>query len=226
MNATRWGIVTVCGLAFLLTSLPGLAAGFGDLDGPSYRSMMAVRKQALRLVDKSTGAENLRLRNGRIAWLTGQPEAWTFGAMENVQKWVATGNVAWIEARLARAIGPYASIGGSVESAIVAAGAESHPLVEGVKLIEAGDTFAYMRGLPTGAQAVLVEWNRANHVVLGVWPIDEGVIIICPSVRSRASRPHDGAFDGWLDTNRSDGLRLIHNICAFSLKALGRPLQD
>lgn len=223
---TRKNVVlcAACALAVLFVPLHASAAGFGAPDGPSYRSMMAVRAKALRLTNRAASAENLRLQNGRIAWLTGHPRDWTFGAIQNVQKWVANGNVAWIEAHLARAIGPYASVGGSVESAVVAKGAQNHPLLEGVSLIEAGDTFAYMRGLPTGAQALLTEWNRDDHVVLAVWPIDEGVIIICPSVRSRSSRPHDTVFDGWLDSNRSDGLRLIYNICAFSLKALGKPL--
>lgn len=185
---------------------------------------MAVREKALRLANKADTPDDLRLQKGRIAWLTGQARDWNFGAVQALQRWVANGNVAWIEAHLAGAIGPYASIGGSVESAIVAEGAQDHPLLEGVRVIESGDTFAYMRGLPTGAQALMTQYNRGDHVVLAVWPIDEGVIIICPSVRSRASMPRDAAFDGWLDTSRADGLRLIYNICAFSLKALGKPI--
>lgn len=211
-------------LAVLFAYLPTSAADLGGPDGPSYLGMMAVRAKALRLTNKAAAAEDLRLQNGRIAWLTGHPRDWTFGAIQNLQKWVATGNVAWIEAHLAGAIGAYGSVAGSVESAIAAEGAQSHPLLEGVSRIETGDSFAYMRGLPPGAQPLLTEWNRDDHVVLAVWPIDKGVIIICPSVRSGASRSHDAVFDGWLDSNRADGLRLIYNICAFSLKALGKPL--
>lgn len=224
MNHVRVGGVLL--VAFCLVGgplAPACVAGdSAPIAKPGYGEMVDLQAQTMRLVNRAFRPPDMRFARGRILWLSGDPVVWNFGAMRRALRWAARGNVVWIDTNLSCAIGPHHSVGGSVESAYAAPGSAQHPLMAGVQRVYARDTFCYIRGLPTGAQALMTEWNRDDHVVLAVWPLDTGVVILRPPTRPDSSRPHPLEHEHWLDIHRGDGLRLAYNICLFSLGALGK----
>lgn len=147
---------------------------------------------------------------------------WTTSRMEALKHWVARGHVMWVDTALAQQFGIANSVGGAVRVAVVAEGAEEHPLVEGIERIECQDVFHYMRGLPSDAQAILTEWNRADHVVLASWLLGKGMILFRPEQKRELVTWCSGVERAWVEPDVADGRRLLHNINLYTISVLAR----
>jgi len=209
-----WGLVLI------------LAAGQGTADDagsavPTPAEMDAVQAQVNHVLHVAGEPGDVELGRGRILWLTGNENKWTTRNFERILRWVAEGNVCWIDTGLVSRLGLVCGFGGSVRVALVTEDAANHPLASGVNQIEAQDTFLYMRGLPEGAQAVLSAWNRADHVVVAAWPVGNGLVLIRPARKPNIVEANSRAERHWIEPCVADGRRLLHNINLRSLEVIG-----
>ena len=180
----------------------------------------AVAAQVAALTHVASRPSELKFGGVGVLWLTGIPDRWTVSSFEGVKRWVARGHVAWVDVALATRIGVADATAGGTDEAIVAPGAEAHPLNDGVKHVMCLDTFKYMRGLPTGAQAIQTLWNRANHVVVAIWPLGKGVIVFRPLARPDRITWMAKGERRWIEPDIADGGRFLYNLNTLTLATL------
>ena len=214
-------IYCACIVGSLLMAHAGLSAEqqspLNAADDPTPTQIQFLQHQiASRLIDApAPGA------TGRILPLAGEPCPVSKAQTKGLLRWVAAGNACWLDPQLAGRIGLSASYAGSVRKAIVIPAARDHPLVAGVESILAGDTFAYVRGLPPEAQPVIAACNRPQHVVVAAWPFGKGIFVVRPAPRPATVSLLSAGERRWIDPDAADGRRLLHNINVVTLAALG-----
>lgn len=221
-HVVPWPVVSVAALALSLVG-HGTAVGQSPAAArerqPTPEQVAAQVRAVLRTV-----AEPKRLDLGwrGIQWLTGRDYEWGEQALDAVKRWVSRGNVCWMDIGLASRFGLVSEVAGAVDSAVLAEGAEKHPLAAGVREVRAPDRLRYLCGLPTGAQAILVASNSADHVVLAVWEVGRGVIVIRPPRRRSQDTWVHRSRREWIAPDLADGARLLHNLNTYSLDVLRR----
>lgn len=142
--------------------------------------------------------------------------------IEDLKRWVARGNVLWVDVGLAAKFGLTSGVGGGVREAVVVPGAEDHPLTAGVTQVECQDAFRYLTGLPRDATPIMVSWNRPEHVVLASWLLGRGLILFRPEGKAEVVNWRSSGERAWIEPDLADGRRLLHNINAYSVSVLSR----
>jgi hypothetical protein len=178
--------------------------------------------QVLRILCIADKPVNVRLSGTGILWLTGDPERWSMSPIQAIKRWVGEGHVCWVDVALATRFGLTASWGASSGVAVVAEGAAAHPLAAGVRRVQCADTFRYMRGVPTGAQPILVADHRAEQVVLAAWPFGRGLFVFRPQAKPDEVTWESTIERRWIEPDVADGGRLLNNLNSVSLATLAK----
>jgi hypothetical protein len=187
---------------------------------PPEELVVEVPPEVKAVLTRASKSSRVELDGKGILWMTGSLGGWGTGDAEAVRKWVSTGHVAWVDMHLAGLYGAVMKPGAGVEDAVVAPGAEDHPLVKGVKSVLCQDSFEYVRDMPKGAYAVLTLANCSVHAVVFVWPVGKGVIVFRPEQRGPSADWTTYGQRRWIEPDMADGRQFLANLSTYSLEIL------
>jgi hypothetical protein len=187
---------------------------------PPEELVVEVPPEVKAVLSRKAYARKVDLDGTGILWMTGSLGQWGTGDAEAIRKWVATGHVAWVDMHLAGLFGAIVKLGAGVEDAVVAPGAEGHPLVEGVKSVLCADAFEYVRDMPKGSQAILTLANCSVHAVVFIWPVGKGVIVFRPEQRGPSVDWTSYGQRRWIEPDMADGRQFLANLSTYSLQML------